>query len=156
MIILIIEDDHFDDWRWSLYTAHLADQAILRVKRIVRASWLDRLEVHTAHLGLGEEPWSRSWNYHRAILIMIQRLFSPTILFLVWWHVCTSRTPPLPPCMCTPPYRTSHIFYVLIHIQTNLMRDKVQTIRYYMIFRHVSVLSMSFNPNSGLIGLYWF
>ena len=106
LIILMIEDDHFGNWRWSLYTAHLADQAVLRVKRISRASWLDRLEVHTAHLGLGEEPWSRSWNYHRAILIMIQRLFSPTILFLVWWHVCTPRIPPLPPCMCTPPCQT--------------------------------------------------
>ena len=63
LIILMIEDDHigddhFENWRWSLYTAHLADQAVLRVKRISRASWLDRLEVHTAHLGLGEEPWS--------------------------------------------------------------------------------------------------
>ena len=138
-------DDCFDDWQWSFWqwsfwrwsfwwltlisvysapgwSSHFSSQKDLQ-SFLVGPAW-------SPYGLLGPQGRTSKLNqcfYHRAIFFMVQELFSPTILFLVWWHVCTSRIPLLPPCMCTPPCQTLHIFFVLIHSLTNLLRDKVQT-----------------------------
>ena len=145
--------DHFDDWRWSFWkltmitiysapgwSSRSSSQKDLQ-SFLVGPAW-------SPYGSLGPRGRTLTLNqcfYHRAILIMIQRLFSPTILFLVWWHVCTSEIPLLPPCMCTPPCRTSIIFFVL----ANLLRYRLSDITWYSDTYCVS--GMSFNPNSGLV-----
>ena len=132
--------DHFENWRWSFWWLNMITIYSAPGWSSRSSSQKDRQSflvgpAWSPYGSLGPRGRTLKLNqcfYHRAILIMVQRLFSPTILFLVWWHVCTSEIPLLPPCMCTPPCRTSHIFFdliqILIHILIHLLRDKVQSL----------------------------